>query len=217
MIERKFVAEKLRECQIEEFIAQNLRGAGHSATKLQRTPLGEKVIIYASRPGLVVGRKGQNIKELTKILKKEFKSENPQIEISEVENPNMDANIVAERIADSLEKFGANRFKGIGHKILTDVMNAGALGIEVVISGKIPSARAKTWRFYSGYLKKCGDVAIEGVQRAYKTAKLKVGIVGIKVKIMPPTIQLPDKIVLIDQKITEEKSPKEAKDETKGA
>jgi len=218
MIERKFVKQKLREFQIEEFVSDNLKGAGHSKTKIQRTPLGEKVIVHASRPGLVVGRKGQNIKELTKVLKKKFKSENPQIEISEVEEINLDANIVAERIANSLERFGASKFKGIGHKVMADVMGAGALGIEIVISGKIPSSRAKTWRFYQGYLKKCGDISIEGVNKAYSKAKLKVGIVGIKVKIMPPTVRLPDKIRLLDEieeSIEEVKKEKLKEEESK--
>ena len=95
MIERKFIAEKLKEYQIQEFISQTLKNVGHSHTKLMRTPLGEKVVIYASRPGLVVGRKGENIKKLTNTLKKKFNLENPQIEISEVESPNLDAQIVA--------------------------------------------------------------------------------------------------------------------------
>ena len=141
------------------------------------------------------------IKELTKTLKEKFKLENPQIEISEVENPNMDANIVAERIADSLEKFGANRFKGIGHKILTDVMNAGALGIEVVISGKIPSARAKTWRFAQGYMIKTGDSA-KVVDRAQATAQTKPGTVGVKVSILKPDAILKDKLTINDELIT---------------
>jgi len=223
MIERKFVKQKLREFQIEEFVSENLKGAGHSKTKIQRTPLGEKVIVHASRPGLVVGRKGQNIKELTKVLKKKFKSENPQIEISEVEDVNLDANIIAERIANSLERFGASKFKGIGHKVMADVMGAGALGIEIVISGKIPSSRAKAWRFYQGYLKKCGDISIEGVNKAYAKAKLKVGIVGIKVKIMPPTVKLPDKIKLLDEieetveEVKEKKPEKEKKTKEKKA
>ena len=93
--------------------------------------------------------------------------------MSEVEQVNLDANIVAERIASTLERFGAGRFKGIGHKVMEDVMNAGALGIEVLISGKVPSTRAKRWRFYTGYLKKCGDTAISGVKKSIVYAKLK--------------------------------------------
>ncbi|HZX44533.1 MAG TPA: KH domain-containing protein, partial [Candidatus Nanoarchaeia archaeon] len=86
MIERKFVNEKIKEFQIQEYVRSSLRNAGLSHIKVQRTPLGEKIIVYTSRPGLVVGRKGQNIKVLTKTLKKEFSLENPQIEIAEVGN-----------------------------------------------------------------------------------------------------------------------------------
>jgi len=212
MIERKFVKQNIKEAEIQEFISNNLKNVGHSHTKMQKTPLGEKIIIYASRPGLIVGKKGQSIKQLTKVLQKKFELENPQIEISEIENPNLDANIVAERIADSLERFGTTKFKGIGHKIMTDVMGAGALGVELVISGKIPSARAKSWRFYIGYLKKCGDAAIMGVRKAQAIAKLKTGIIGIKVSIMPPDIEMPDDINIIDEK---QDSAKEVKEEEK--
>jgi len=77
MIERKFVAANMKEYLIEEFISQSIRGAEHSKTKIQRTPLGEKIVIFSSRPGIIVGRKGQSIKQLTKVLKKRFSLENP--------------------------------------------------------------------------------------------------------------------------------------------
>ncbi|MBD3313924.1 30S ribosomal protein S3 [Candidatus Woesearchaeota archaeon] len=204
MIERKIVEEKIKELQIEEYITNNLRNSGHSHTKLQRTPLGEKIIIFASRPGLIVGRKGQNIKKLTQDLKKKFKLENPQIEISEVEDINLDAQIVSERIAASMERYGAARFKGIAHKVMLDAMNSGALGIEIIISGKVPSTRSKSWRFYQGYLKKCGDIALSGVNKAYSTAKLKSGVIGVKVSIMPPTTKLPDDMKIKDMETIEE-------------
>ncbi|MBI3032414.1 30S ribosomal protein S3 [Candidatus Woesearchaeota archaeon] len=194
MIEKKILAEKMKRFEIQEYVRQNLKRVGLSDTKLQMTPLGEKVIIYASRPGLIVGRKGQSIKRLTNTLKKKFNLENPQIEINEIENLNFDANIVAERIANSLEKFGSARFKGVGHKAMEDVMNAGALGIEILISGKVPSSRAKRWRFYQGFLKKSGDVAVTQVKTAYTQAQLKSGTLGIQVRIMPPDVILPDKI-----------------------
>lgn len=194
MIERDFVSRKKTEFQIQEFISESLKGVGLSHTKIQRTPLGEKIIIFASRPGLIIGGGGTNIKKLTKALKKKFNLENPQIEISEVENVNIIASVVAERIASALEKFGTMRFKGVGHKAMADVLNAGGKGIEILISGKIPSARARTWRFYQGYIKKCGNVAVTEVDTAYKVANLKSGIVGIKVSIMPPDVRLPDDI-----------------------
>ncbi|MEM4239701.1 MAG: 30S ribosomal protein S3 [Candidatus Woesearchaeota archaeon] len=194
MIERKFVAEKMKEFMIQQYIEQTLKNVGHSATKLVRTPLGEKIIISASRPGLVVGKKGENIKKLTNTLKRRFNLENPQIEIAEVENPNLDSQIVAERIASTLERFGIQKFKAISHKTMQDVMGAGALGIEIRIAGKVPSARAKAWRFYSGYLKKCGNVANTQVKRATTFATLRAGTIGVQVAIMPPGARLVDNI-----------------------
>jgi small subunit ribosomal protein S3 len=194
MIERDFVQRRKMEYQIEEFIKQNLKDVGLSHVRLQRTPLGEKIIIFASRPGLIIGGGGTNIKKLTKQLKKKFGLENPQIEISEVTDVTLVSAVVAERIATALEKYGTMRFKGIGHKAMADALNAGARGIEILISGKIPSARARTWRFYQGYIKKSGNAALTSVDVAYASAKLKSGIVGIKVRIMPPDVRLPDDI-----------------------
>ncbi len=212
MIERKFVAERVKEFQIQQYIEQTLKNVGHSATKLVRTPLGEKIIISASRPGLVVGKKGENIKKLTNTLKRRFNLENPQIEIAEVPEPNLDAQIVAERIASTIERFGIQKFKAIGHKTMQDVMNAGALGIEIKISGKVPSARAKSWRFYSGYLKKCGNVALTQIKRATAYATLRAGTVGVRVAIMPPGVKLVDDIEirkdLPAQELPKEEAPK---------
>ncbi len=200
---KKIVAQKIKEFQIQEFIRDNLKQVGLSSSRLQMTPMGEKVVVNAARPGLIVGKKGQSIKRLTNQLKKKFNLENPQIEINEIDNPNLDAEIIAERIATSLERFGSARFKGIGHKVLEDVMNAGALGIEIVVSGKVPSARAKRWRFYQGYLKKSGEIAISGVRKAYSAAQLKSGTIGIQIRIMPP-IELPDKITIKTESEAEE-------------
>ena len=213
MIETKFIQEIVKEFQIQEFIANSLKNVGFAGSKLQKTPLGEKIVIYASRPGLIVGRKGENIQRLTQSLKSKFKLENPQIEIIEVENQSLDPNIVAERIASSLERFGLSKFKGIGHKMLTSVMDAGAQGVEILISGKIPSSRAKRWRFYQGYLKKSGDIAVTGIKEAYTQAQLKTGTVGIQVRIMPPDLELPDKVKEKEQATEKpEKTEKPKKD-----
>ena len=199
MIEREFVAQKTKEYYIKKFIESKLSKVGLSSIKLKKIPMGEKIIIETSKPSLIVGSKGTNIKELTLTLKKEFKLENPQIEINEVKNIFLDPIIVADKIAGSLERFGSARFKGVGHKIMENVINSGALGIEIVLSGKIPSARAKSLRFYQGYLKKCGDIAMHGVRKAHTAALLKSGIVGIKVSIMPPDLELPDNVEILDE------------------
>ncbi len=204
MMERQIVSQKKKEFEIQRYVMESLRRAGLSGVKIQRTPLGERIIVFTSRPGLVVGRGGSNINKLTSDLKSKFKLENPQIEISEVKDVNLNARIVADRIASSLERYGSKRFKSILHKSVEDVTRAGALGVEIILSGKIPSARARSWRVYAGYLRKCGEGAIEGVDRAITQAKLKSGIVGVKVNITPPDINLIDRITLKKDEVKEE-------------
>jgi small subunit ribosomal protein S3 len=215
MIEREFVKQYKKEFEIQEFISKTLKNVGHSHTKLQRTPLGEKILIFASRPGLIVGRKGENISRLTSTLKSKFKLENPQIEISEVENPQADAQIVAENIASALERFGIKRFKGIMHKALQDALSNGAMGIEIIISGKVPSARARSWRVLGGYLKKCGDSAMKDVKRAMAEAQLKSGTVGVKVRIMPKMTRPDDMTFKEEPVVAKEEKPAEKKAEGK--
>ena len=198
MIERQIVSQKVKEYQIQEYIRSKLIGTGYSHTEIQRTPLGEKVIIYTTRPGMVVGRKGENIKQLTTVLNKRFNVENPQIEIGELINPMLDADYVADRISSTLVRFGSKRFKSVGYKTLQQILDSGALGAEIVISGKVPSARARRWRFSAGHLKKSGNISQNMVKRAITTANLKSGTVGIKVSIMTPDIILPDKILILD-------------------
>ncbi len=217
MIERNFIVQKTKEFYLKQYLKRILHNAGVSQIKLKKIPLGEKIIISSSRPSLIVGSRGSNIKDLTKALKKEFQLENPQIEINEVKDIFLDAQLVAERIAGSLERHGSARFKSIGHKVMENVMNSGAFGVEVIVSGKIPSARAKSWRFYQGYLKKCGELAVSGVRHAQATALLKSGMIGIKVSIMPPDLQLPDNIQVLQEPVTVSEPIVDEKEEKGGA
>ena len=193
MIERQFVNQKLKEFQIQEHIGKIFNRTGFSHIEIRRTPLGENVIVYTTRPGIVVGKKGSNIKKLTLLLKNKYKLENPQLEIGEIANPMMDVHYVADRIAASIERFGQKRFKSIGYRVLQDIMNAGAIGAEVVLSGKIPSARARSWRFSAGYLKKSGDINENQISKKSVSFTTKMGTVGIMVRIMTPDIVLLDK------------------------
>ncbi|MEK6951576.1 MAG: 30S ribosomal protein S3 [Nanoarchaeota archaeon] len=202
MIERQFVKQKLKEFLIQEYIASKLAKTGYSHTEVKRTPLGEKVIVYTTRPGLVVGKKGETIQKLTSVLKKKFRMENPQIEIGEVESPYLDVSFVCDKIVSTLERFGSKGFKSVGYKTLQMMMDAGAMGAEIVISGKVPSARARSWRFSAGYLKKSGDTALTKVKRAESAANLKSGVVGVKVSLMLPDTRLPDHI---EPKVQEQK------------
>ena len=202
MIERQILAEKSKEKDIEKFILSFLGSLSCSNVKIQRVPLGDKVSVYTSRPGLIVGRKGANIRDLTHLLKTKFKMENPQIEVVEIENPNLDAPSIAKFIVNSLERFGPKRFKSVAYKVIDNTIKAGARGVEVVIGGRgVPGERAKTWRCKAGYLKKSGDISENFVQKHVEPCNLKSGTIGIKVSILKPDVILPDDIsIKADQK-----------------
>jgi small subunit ribosomal protein S3 len=199
MEERKFINLKKEEFGIKTYIKRDLGKGKISKLDIEYTPVGEKIIISTSKPGLVIGRRGEKIQELTTVLKKRFKLENPHIEIKEIENPLFDAQIVADEIAMALERMGNLKFKVIAYRKLQEIMNAGALGCELRLSGKLPSERSRPWRFAEGYLKKAGESSKE-IDRAQATALTRTGIIGIKVAIMAPDARMYDKIE-IDEKI----------------
>ena len=193
MEEYKFVQLKKDEYGVKEFIKKELGKGKMSGIKIESTPVGEKITIVTNKPGFVIGRKGEKITDLTKILKKKFNLENPHIEIQEITNPEFDAQYIADEIASSLERFGSQRFKVIAYKMLERIVKAGALGVEFRLSGKLPSERAKSWRFAYGYLKKAGDTA-KIVNRAESRADTIAGTIGIKVSILAPDAKIHDQI-----------------------
>jgi len=206
MIEKQILSQKIKENDIKEFVLSFLGKLSCSYVELQRTPLGERVIVHTARPGLVVGRKGENIRILTEKLKEKFQMQNPQVEVAEIENPNLDAATVAKSMVATFEKYGPKRFKAISYKHLENVMKSGARGAEIVVSGRgVPGERSKRWRFLFGYLKKSGDISERFVDRACEMANLMSGAVGIKVSILHPEIRLPDDIIFKEVKVEEVK------------
>ena len=213
MIEKQIINKKIRELLIQKYIDRELPKACYSKIDLKKTPLGEKIIVHTAKPGLVVGRKGANIDKITSALKINFKMENPQVEIAELENPNLDPRSIAETIVSSFERFGPKRFKSMGYRELQKIIDAGAIGAEIVISGRgVPSKRSKTWRFSEGHLKKSGDISANHMKKATVIANLKSGAIGIKVNILTPDIRLPDDLRF---KYKEEEKPKEETKEEK--
>jgi len=198
MEERKFVQFKKEEYAVKEYVKNSLGKGRISSVKIEYTPVGEKIIVATNKPGLVIGRRGERIDELTSVLKRRFKLENPHIEIKEIEKQEFDAQIVADEIALSLERLGRLKFKIIAYRMLQRIMDAGALGVEIRLSGKLPSERAKSWRFASGYLKKTGDTA-KIVDKAQALGKTNAGIVGVKVSILSPDKKIHDQIIIDDE------------------
>lgn len=201
MIERQVVAQKMKEKEIENFIFSYLGRMSCSRIQIQRTPLGEKILVHTSKPGVIVGKKGANIKYLTSTLKTKYKMENPQIEVQEIMNPYLDAATVARNLSSGLQRFGPKRFKAMAYRAIDESMKAGARGIELVIGGRgVPGERAHSWRFSSGYLKKSGDISENFMDRASEPCNLKSGTIGIKVSILHPDVKLPDVIEIKEKK-----------------
>ena len=200
MEERNIVKFKKDEFAIREYVRKSVGKGKISKVNIEYTPVGEKIIVSTNKPGLVIGRKGEKINELTRVLKIRFKLENPHIEIDEITEPEFDAQIIADEIALSLERFGPLRFKVIAYRTLEKIIKAGAQGVEIRISGKLPGSRARTWRFAQGYLKKTGDSA-KIVDRAQARAQTKPGTVGIKVSILSPYVELTDRIKIDEESI----------------
>lgn len=200
MIEKKFVKMKKDEFGLKEFIKEELGKGKISSVTIERTPVGEKIAIRTSKPGLVIGRRGEKIADLTSILKKQFNMENPHIEIIEIKNPDLDAWSVADEIALALERFGPIRFKMTAYKMLERIKRAGALGAEIRLGGKLPGERAKSWPFRFGLLKKTGDAA-KVVERANIAAETIPGVIGIKVEILAPEANIIDRLEIDKSKI----------------
>jgi len=182
VIERLFIKEGIKESQVEKFLSQRFEKAGYSHTLIHRTPLGTRIIVYANKPGLVIGRSGRRIKELTDEIKEKFGFENPMVDVREVEQPFLDANIVAGRITKALEK-GVN-YKKVVNYYLESVMQAGATGIQIKVGGKLGGEKSRFQKFKQGYIKHSGGYSETMVEKGQAQAMLRQGIVGVEVKIM---------------------------------
>ncbi|NOZ59080.1 MAG: 30S ribosomal protein S3 [Euryarchaeota archaeon] len=196
-LERKFIEDNIRKFEVKEFLQRELERAGCGEIEIQRTPLGTRVIVHVQRPGLVIGRKGQAIRKLTTILKTRFGLDNPQVEVNELEVPELNPNVMARSIANALER--GIHFRRAAYTALRRIMEAGARGAEITISGKLTGERAKSVKFVDGYLKHCGEPAMMYVKEGYAVAAPKPGVIGVKVKIMPPGTRLPDDIIFKEE------------------
>jgi small subunit ribosomal protein S3 len=182
MLNEHFIKQGIKEAEIEDFIKKIFPLGDYSKTELQRTPLGIKIIIYTNKPGRIIGKGGKNINEMTDAIKVKFGLENPQLDVKAIRNPNLDPKIVAKQIASALEK-GYN-YKKIGNLTIKRIMDAGAIGAQIIISGKLGGGKSMTGKFQEGHLKHCGQPAKDMVNYAFETALVKLGKIGIKVKIM---------------------------------
>ncbi|UCH01351.1 MAG: 30S ribosomal protein S3 [Candidatus Bathyarchaeota archaeon] len=191
-IVKHFIDEAIRTTEIDEYLARELSRSGYGGAEITRTPLGTRIIVYAMKPGIVIGRRGSNIRNVARVLEDKFNLSNPQIAVSEIEVPELNPRIMATRIAEALLR--GTHFRRIGFWAMNAIMNAGAFGVEICIRGKLTTQRHRYEKYRAGYMPKTGDPALKNVKTSVINVKLKPGILGINVKIVPPDAVFPDKI-----------------------
>ncbi|RLG15630.1 MAG: 30S ribosomal protein S3 [Candidatus Nanohalarchaeota archaeon] len=211
MIERKFIEKGIQKSELEKYLNKTLERADYSHSDIKRTPLNTRIVIYAGRPGVVIGHAGTKINEMTNDLKHKFNIDNPQIEVKSVANPALDAKVVAKQITSSLER--GTKHRQIVNIMLKKIIEAGAIGAEITVSGKITGSRSRTEKFMRGYLKKCGNTADVHTQTEMERAVLKAGTIGVKVKLMST---MPS-VLSIEKRILETAKEKEDEEKDKKA
>ncbi len=195
-IEKRFVADGVRSARVENFLVKELKRAGYGGMEIIRTPLGTQITIYAEKPGIVIGKGGKVVRQLTADLQNDYGIESPQIEVQQVDEPSFNAQIMAERLANSLER--GWYFRKAGNSVLRRVMESGALGCEVVLSGKVTGSRSRVQKFTEGHVKHAGEPSVTLVDHGFALAVKKLGTIGVQVSIIPPGTRLPDTFEVLD-------------------
>ncbi|MBY9000128.1 MAG: 30S ribosomal protein S3 [Candidatus Heimdallarchaeota archaeon] len=192
---KDYILKKYQRNAIDEFLAFELKNAEYGGVEVRKTPLGDRVVLRVGRVGLAIGGRGRNIHRITDALREKFELDNPQIEVTEVDNPELDARIMAFRLASSLER--GRHFRRSAHGIIRRIIASGAKGVEIKISGKVTSQRARVESFRAGFVAKAGDPADTYVDIGKATAIIRRGLIGVQINIMRGDAILPDDIEIV--------------------
>merc|ERR1711936_860664 len=183
---RKFVADGVFKAELNEFLTRELAEDGYSGVEVRVTPTRTEIIILATRTQNVLGEKGRRIRELTSVVQKRFGFPEGTVELY--------AEKVATRGLCAIAQCESLRYKLIGglavrracYGVLRFIMESGAKGCEVVISGKLRGQRAEAMKFTDGLMIHTGHPVTEYVDTAVRHVMLRQGVIGLKVKIMLP-------------------------------
>jgi len=192
--ERKVIQEQMRRVLLKDYLVQESARAGFGGLDITRTPMGTRVTLICERPGILIGHRGELIKRLTEDIHARFQLDNPQIEVQEERAPSLNAQLMSEKLASTLER--GWHFRRAGHSTVRRIMEAGARGCQVILSGKLTGERHRTERFKAGTIKYCGEAVHLWIDKGFYQARLKPGAIGVNVWIMRPTAKLPDEIVV---------------------
>ncbi|KAI8565363.1 hypothetical protein RHMOL_Rhmol03G0253200 [Rhododendron molle] len=202
---RKFVADGVFFAELNEALTRELAEDGYSGVEVRVTPMRTEIIIRATRTQNVLGEKGRRIRELTSVVQKRFKFPEGSVELyaEKVNNRGLCAVAQAESLRYKL--LGGLAVRRACYGVLRFVMESGAKGCEVIVSGKLRAQRAKSMKFKDGYMISSGQPVNEYIDSAVRRVLLRQGVLGIKVKIMldwdpkgkqGPTTPLPDVVTI---------------------
>ncbi|OPZ28175.1 MAG: 30S ribosomal protein S3 [Deltaproteobacteria bacterium ADurb.BinA179] len=179
----KWYAEKgfgelfVEDRKIRDFIQKNLSHAGISNIIIERAANKVKLVIFTGRPGLVIGRKGQGAEQLKNDLAK-FVNKEIMLEIKEVRRPETDAQIIADGIANQLERRVA--YRRAMRRAVTQALRMGAQGIKVACAGRLAGAEIARQEWYRE-----GRVPLHtlrsDVDYGFSQAYTIYGVIGVKV------------------------------------
>ena len=195
-VERKFVQQGLNRARMDEYFAGELERAGYAGMELNRTPMGTQITIFAEKPGMVIGKGGKVVRKLTKDMDQYYDLDNPQIDVQSVGIPELNAQLMASRIASALER--GWYFRKAAHSTLRRIIGAGAIGCRIVLSGKLTGPRSRIEKVVEGYIVHAGKPAEEIVHHGFATAVRKLGTIGCSVQIVLPGTVLPDVFSLVE-------------------
>ncbi|MEM2974118.1 MAG: 30S ribosomal protein S3 [Candidatus Micrarchaeia archaeon] len=181
-IERKFIEDALVRYRVSSFLRNKLERVGFSNVAIQRTPMVTRITVEVANPGRLIGKKGRSIKKLTDIIAQEFGVSEPQIAVIPVENQDLEPMLVAKTVAKRIE--ADKPVRPTVHMALKRVMEAGALGAEIIVRGKLAAkgGKAKSMKVTAGYLPKAGDW-IRKLRTADVVARPKYGAINVRVTI----------------------------------
>jgi len=217
MIERTFIKQGMKKIQLEQYLKKHLDKAGFTGLNMVKTPLVTRIVLKVARPGLAIGKGGQNIRMLTEDIEKNFGIDNPQIEIQDIQNPALDSKATVDKVVELIER--GFSWKSVVFRTVREINEAGAQGLELVLKGKLSGkgGRKRKHRIVNGYMKKVGN-QVKLVDTAKASAYPKAGAIGIKLSIIGPDVIFPDKVSISDaikekEVETEAKAVEEAKEE----
>jgi len=193
---KRIIQDSIERVKVDELLLDEYEQAGYGGITLTKTPLGAQINLFAMRPGRVIGKRGRAIKAASARLEDELGLPNPQITVVEVEVPEMNPQIMASRIANALER-GVHYRRAIFWS-LRRIIDSGAIGCEVILKGPLRRARSRFEKVVEGYVPKSGDPALRQVRTSTIHVKMKRGVIGVTVKIVPPEAKFPDKVELDD-------------------